>query len=177
LHPRALDDGASGGVAVDDELHERGASTRPGDAADHSGRGHDGHVLGQPVIRAFVDGDRTELGAGAGGDDLGAGGGQRHAGPELQQVAVGIGPFRARPFHLQPDLHRPELGAERLVLGAHLAEPNVAVPRVAHAADHTGGGALHLCERAEGDRMEHRRARAGRDLQGNEHDMQRDGAG
>ncbi len=161
-HPagaRALGDGARGRVPVDDELHPGGVRRHRTDDAPHQALGGDhGHVRLHAIGGAAVDGDRHQSRVGVAGDDLGR---QRRKGRALAQAERRLQPLGARgerPLLLEPDFEGGHLLAQGLVLLAHAAQGEVAVPGAADAAEDPGRAALKAGEHAEGDAFEHRHA-------------------
>ena len=116
------------------------------------------HVRLDAVGRAAVDGHRHESRVGVAGDDLGRQRRQVRALAQAERRLQPLGAQRERPLLLQPDLEISHLLAQRLVLGPHAAQGEVAVPGAADAAEDAGRAALKAREHAERDAFEHRHA-------------------
>ena len=113
-----------------------------------------------------------ELGRRAGRDDLG--GGRSSASTGRAARAAARGRASGRPARAAPaarSARSASCASQRLVLGSHLPQADVAAPDAAERRDAAEVAALHLGEDAEGHRFEHRHAAARIDLRGNQDDV------
>jgi hypothetical protein len=171
LRTRSFDEGAGGGVAIDQQLHLRRAFTRHDHPSDNAGRGDDGHVGPDTLARPFIDRECAEIGRGAGGDDLGGDRLQVRSVAKREQLLETARTIGERALLLKGDLRLSELPDERFVLALDVPQAGVASPDLPHRGEAGGNRALDLGEHAEGHRLEDRDAGARIHLRGDQQNV------
>ena len=144
LHARALDQRASGGVAIDQQLHFRGAAARQDHAADDAGRRNHRHVGREPSDDALVDGHGAEIGLAAPAITSAAAVSRlarSRSSSSWRRLSVRCASARSCCSRTCSDCSSCLSALFSLL---DLAQGDVAGPQAAHAVDHRRGAALHF---------------------------------